>query len=762
MKTPPLSHTLHRQHLRVTGIVQGVGFRPFVYNLAQSLNLSGLVGNDNQGVFIEIEGDFTSIEHFLEMLAHHPPPLAHIESVSRTAQEPLGTTGFTIVHSQQQPDAHTLVSPDLCVCDDCLAELRNPADRRYGYPFINCTNCGPRLTIIRDLPYDRPLTTMAGFPMCADCQREYDDPTHRRFHAQPNACPVCGPRIWYVRDDTTDEQDAIHRVKEAFQQGKIIAIKGLGGFHLACDATNNSAIQTLRERKGRVDKPFAVMLRDLDAVRRYADVSASEEALLTSRQRPIVLLNRKEQTGLSPLVAPHNHAIGVMLPYTPLHHLLLDDTPLVMTSANYSGDPLVKDNDEAQQKLSHLADAFLLHNRDIQVRCDDSVVRVIQQQEIPLRRSRGYAPFPVHLPFPVKPILAVGGELKATFCVTNEQHAILSQHIGDMDNLETLHAFEDSVAHYLRLFRVQPEAVVCDLHPRYLSSGWAERYAESQRIPLIKVQHHHAHLAAVMAENGLGSTETVLGFCFDGTGYSPDHTIWGGEVLRTTYRDYQRLAYLKPIPLAGGDAAVKNPYRLALAYLWSSGLEWDEGLPCVQVVSAQEKRILRRQLERGINTVLTSSMGRLFDAIASLIGVRHSVTYEAQAAVELESRVDRSVRDTPYCFEWVESAGSLVLDPSPLLQSVIADLRANVPVGVMAARFHLAIADMIVQIGLHFRAKTGIDTIALSGGVFQNATLLEKTIQHLEAQHLKVIHHRIVPSNDGGIALGQAVLASVL
>lgn len=749
--------------LRVTGIVQGIGFRPFVYNLAQKYGLAGWVGNDNHGVFIEIEGVTYRLDQFLHDLKSNPPPLAHIETITQKNIPCQNSQAFIIKPSEYKQHAHTLVSPDLCICENCLVELNESANRRYHYPFINCTNCGPRLTIIQDLPYDRPLTTMADFPMCPECEAEYHDPTNRRFHAQPNACPACGPQVWYQTHTGKMDGDGISLAQQALHQGKIVAIKGLGGFHLACDATNATSVELLRTRKGRLAKPFALMMSDMTMVRRHAEVNREEESLLLSRERPIVLLQRKAGSNLADSIAPGNQAIGVMLPYTPLHYLLLADTPLVMTSANVSGEPLVKDNTEVLAKLSALADGFLLHNRDIEIRCDDSVVRVIKGEVLPIRRARGYAPFPVTLPFATKAVLAVGGELKATFCLTQDKHALLSQHIGDMENLETLHAFEQTVHHYEKLFHCKPEIMVCDQHPRYLSSRWAEQYASGHSIPLIKVQHHHAHIAAVMAENGLGGGETVLGFCFDGTGYGTDGTIWGGEVLTATYQDFTRSAYLKPMPLIGGDAAIKHPYRLALAQLWSAGLDWDEELACVAVASAQEKRIIRQQLERNINIIPTSSMGRLFDGISSLLGICHHAHYEAQAAIELEAHAQDDIAitpNTPYVFAYQASATGLIIDPRPVLTAIVADIVAQKPPTLMATYFHYAVADMILHVAQYFRTKHGEQRIALSGGVFQNAYLLKRVRQLLQENQFDVIVHRQVPPNDGGLALGQAVIAA--
>ncbi|MDM8530700.1 carbamoyltransferase HypF [Anaerolineales bacterium HSG25] len=834
-----------RHQYQITGVVQGVGFRPFVYGLATRYQLTGFVYNHSRGVTIEVEGQADSLADFKHALHHETPPLAHIEQVSTQVVPTQGDSRFTIRHSQADPTAHTLISPDMSVCADCLHESLDPTDRRQGYPFTNCTNCGPRFTIIQDIPYDRPQTTMSPFPMCPTCQAEYDDPRNRRFHAQPNACPVCGPQVeflWsnkksnekevqslFFVDDSIDGQSKlcttitpIQQTQHAILQGHIMAIKGLGGFHLACSASDDTAVQTLRQRKGRPDKPFAVMALDLETVKQFAHVDSAEARLLTSNARPIVLLRKRlvvmintykeentpcRRDDLSPHVAPNNPYIGVMLPYTPLHYLLLSQIPkadfqpeqvIVLTSGNYSNEPIITHNDAALERLSAIADGFLFHNRDIHVPCDDSVMRVFQGLDLPIRRSRGYAPFPVKLPLKLPPILAVGGELKATFCLTHDEHAFMSQHIGDMENLETLQAFEQAVSHFKALFRVEPTMIACDLHPSYLSSKWAKQKSselfESSELLLIKVQHHHAHLAAVMAEHGHDGSLPVIGFSFDGTGYGTDDTIWGGEVMLTDYQQFERVAHLQTMPLPGGDAAIKRPYRLALAYLWQAGLSWDERLPCVSACSEMERNIIKQQLERNLNTVQTSSMGRLFDAVAALLGVRQTVTYEGQAAIEMELLVDPAVQES-YSFEFMRVAGSASppslwegvrgradsdrpemssvrpngllgktsiirqINPTPVLQAIITDLHADLPISTITAKFHNAVADLILQLSLILRQETGLNQVALSGGVFQNVTLLTGALKRLQAHQFEVLTHQTVPPNDGGLALGQAIIA---
>lgn len=747
MSGPALTDNRIRQRLFVEGVVQGVGFRPCVYGLALRHHLSGFVGNNSEGVFIEIEGAAATLAAFVRDLRNNPPPLAHIEQITITEMDPSHENGFEIVQSQAQYGANTLISPDLCICDDCLQELQNPADRRYRYPFINCTNCGPRFTIIKDIPYDRLLTTMAAFPMCEACEAEYYDPLNRRFHAQPNACPDCGPQVNYIQGQQQMwRDDAIGHALEALHRGQVVAVKGLGGFHLACDASNDDAVNTLRDRKGRQGKPFAVMVRDVATARQIATVSDAEARLLTSRERPIVLLHKRDNT-LSENVTSGNPYVGVMLPYTPLHYLLVE-RPLVMTSANYSNEPIVKDNDEALAKLSDIADGFLLHDRDIHVHCDDSVIRVLDEVEYPVRRSRGYAPFPVKLPFNVSQVLAVGGELKSTFCLAKGDYAFMSQHIGDMENLETLRAFERAYQHMSTIFRVEPKTIVCDQHPRYLSTQWATRFAAEQDIPLVKVQHHHAHIAGVMAENGV--TGPVIGFSYDGTGYGDDGAIWGGEVIIADYMQYERVSHLPYMPLPGGDAAIKNPYRLALSYLWANGITWDDMLPPIMHATSTEKRVLRQQLERNVNVAQTSSMGRLFDVVAALIGVRQEVSYEAQAAIELEALA--TVTDQIYPFSSIKA----------LLTAIVGDLQIGRPVSCIAGKFHNTVAHHILQISQQIRERQGLNTVALSGGVFQNVTLLQQVRGLLNNHQFNILVHQQVPANDGGLALGQAVIASQL
>ncbi len=757
------------RRIHVSGVVQGVGFRPFIYTLALRYGLRGWVRNTSAGVEIEVEGTGEALDAFVAAIGREAPPLSRIETVTVEVIPANGYARFEIQHSQAVEGAYQPISPDVATCADCLAEVFDPTDRRYRYPFTNCTNCGPRFTIIQDIPYDRPQTTMAAFTMCPECQREYDDPLDRRFHAQPNACPVCGPRLELLRSPALDAPvgwdglpaDPIAATRALLRAGYIVAIKGLGGFHLACDATNARAVQTLRTRKGRAAKPFAVMMPDLDAIRTVCEVSAEAASVLQGAERPIVLLPLRPGGPIAPDVAPGLRELGVMLPYTPLHHLLLERAPdfpiaLVMTSGNYSEEPIATENEDALERLGPLADAFLLHNRAIHIRCDDSVVRAGQEGIVPLRRSRGYAPYPIPLPFDAPPLLAAGAELKNTFCLARDRYAFMSQHIGDLSNYEALRSYEHSIAHLELLFRVQPEVIAHDLHPDYLATRYALRRPERH----LAVQHHHAHLTSCLAEHKIPPDQPAIGVIFDGTGLGPDGAIWGGEVLIGGYGEYRRFAHLRYVPLPGGDAATLRPYRMALAHLWSAGLPWDDDLPPVRAASAQEKTILRQQLERRLNAPFTSSMGRLFDAVAALAGVLQEVTYEAQAAIWLEVAADPDERAAyPLVIQKAPAEG-FEIDPAPLLAALLRDLRAGVAVPRLSARFHRGVAQMIREVCELARAETGVETVVLSGGVFQNSTLLRAARQGLEQDGFTVLTHRLVPPNDGGLALGQAAIAA--
>lgn len=757
-----------RRRLRVCvhGVVQGVGFRPFVYTTAAALGLSGSVRNDSSGAIIEVEGDEHDIAAFLSALTQRPPPLAFIETIESQDIPVAGGTGFEIADTSRSGGGRTLASPDVAMCADCAAELRDPTNRRFRHAFVNCTNCGPRFTIIASLPYDRAATTMARFPMCVDCAREYADPRDRRFHAQPVCCPNCGPALWFRDHDgrSTPAEDGLQAARRLLRAGGVLAVKGVGGYHLACDAASDAAVAELRRRKCRGDKPFAVMTADLRGAREVGEVSDAEARVLTGPQRPIVLLARRPDAPVADAVAPHNPDLGVMLAYAPLHTLLFGlpgDEPaprsLVMTSGNLGGEPICFSDDDAVTRLAGLADGWLMHDREILVPCDDSVVRLVGPDQLPIRRSRGYAPLPVALPVDVPPTLAVGADLKNTLGVAEGKYAWLSQHIGDMDDLATLSAFDAAEAHLRALTGVDPDVVVADSHPGYRSTAWAHRNAGTRSVR--HVQHHHAHVAAVMAENGRNGTEEVLGFAFDGTGYGPDGAVWGGELLLADYKGYRRLAHLSYVPLAGGDTSVLRPYRMALAHLWAAGIPWDADLAPVRACPADELSVLHHQLETGLACAPTSSMGRLFDAVAALAGVRQTVAYEAQAAIELEG-ISRGIDAgaTSYAFTLDAEHGPTVIGAAPVLAGVIADVRAGTRPAVIGARFHRAVADLIVD--LAETNATLSHTVALSGGVFQNAILVQLTVPALRAKGFDVITHRLVPPNDGGIALGQLLVGN--
>jgi hydrogenase maturation protein HypF len=772
---------LERKKISVRGVVQGVGFRPFVYRLAHDHGLTGWVLNHSGGVEIEVEGGRQPLDDFVRALTEQAPPLARIVAVEVAGAPPAGYAGFEIRHSVAEEGRYQLISPDIATCADCRRELLDPADRRYRYPFTNCTNCGPRFTIIRDIPYDRPLTTMGAFVMCDQCQAEYDDPLDRRFHAQPNACPTCGPHVWLEEASRpgaclAEHDEALRQASWRLLSGQVLAIKGLGGFHLACDATQPPAVELLRRRKGRPAKPMAVMIATLDEVRHHCAVSPAEEALLTSQQAPIVLLRWREDSDIARQVAPNNGYLGVMLPYTPLHHVLLRDVgrPLVMTSGNLSEEPIAKDNDEARRRLGPLVDAFLLHNRDIYARYDDSVVMVVSHPDpgkgeaegpYPIRRSRGYAPFPIRLPFQTRPIVGVGPELKNTFCLARDDFAFLSPHIGDMENLETLEHFERSLALYQHLFRVEPQVIAHDLHPDYLSTGYATAHGQCPALP---IQHHEAHVAACLADNGWSPKEgPVIGVAWDGTGYGRDGHIWGGEFFAGDYRGFRRVAHLEYLPMPGGEAAIRHPWRLAVGYVYAltgAGLS----LPGVP---EQDAQIVSQQVARGLNAPLTSAAGRLFDAVAALAGVRHHVTYEAQAAIELEmlatdwaEGADPGVRPNGlevYSFELEEDGERLLVRLGRLLAGVRADLAQGKGVGEVGWRFHRTMAELIVAVceRLAGGAGAGTEAVALTGGCFQNRLLLSLAVPALEDAGFRVLLHQQTPCNDGCVSLGQVALA---
>ncbi len=763
---------VERHRFEVRGVVQGVGFRPFVHRLATELRLSGFVGNDAAKVFIEVQGRGDVIGVFAHRVRTDAPPLAVIESINDVAISVLavGHSGsiedvplFEIVASVQHAGAVTLVSPDVATCDECLAEMLDPADRRFGHPFITCTNCGPRFTIIRTLPYDRPNTTMSMFAMCRRCAQEYADPDDRRYHAQPIACHDCGPKLTYrsTPGGSVSGSQAVGAAQSALASGKILAIKGIGGFHLVCLATSDRAVGELRRRKGREDKPFAVMVADLAMAAQLATFAETERALLVSPARPIVLLRGRSDTPLSPAVAPDNPLIGVMLPYSPVHHLLFAASaevpslgPLVVTSGNHNGAPIAFRDADASDRLDHLVDGFLTHDRPIHLPCDDSVVRVVDGDLLPIRRSRGYAPLPVRFPAGGPDVLAVGGELKNTFCVASGDHAWMSQHIGDMANLDTVESFEQSVGQFCELYRIDPGIVVADAHPGYLTARWARtRFGPT----VLEAQHHHAHVAAVLAEHGRDPSADVIGIAFDGTGYGDDGTIWGGEILVADAGSYERFAHLRTVPLPGGDAAIRNPSRVALAHLWAADVDWDDGLAPVAAHTLVERNILLRQFETGFGCVPTSSMGRLFDAVSALIGLRQRVTYEAQAAIDLEVAAAGWLEQCPtYRF----AVAGADIDAGPVITAIARDALAGSGAGPIAAGFHLAVVALLVDVAEQVRAERHLDVVALTGGVFQNVMLVRLACAALADAGFEVLTHRLVPPNDGGLALGQAFIAA--
>lgn len=798
---------LNGARIAIKGVVQGVGFRPFVFTLARQLELTGWVRNTSAGVDIEVDGPAAAINAFVESLKNNAPPLARIDDLQVQSSPPQGFRDFEIVHSQPIEHAFQPISPDVCICPDCLKELLDPADRRYLYPFINCTNCGPRFTIIEDIPYDRPNTTMAGFPLCAQCASEYQDPLNRRFHAEPVACPLCGPQIWLElgaenpgsphprsQERTIETLAATQRLLRA---GKIVAIKGLGGFHLACDAQNPQAVTELRRRKLRVDKPFAVMMPDLQTVQEHCQLSEEETRLLESRPRPIVISPRRVSSTIAEMVAPGQETIGVMLPYTPLHYLLFTVMPgdeafapakaLVMTSGNLSEEPIATANDEARRRLGSLADAFLMHDRPIRTRCDDSVVRSFdvglpstrmeKQNNTPVsifffRRSRGYAPDAIRLPWATPEILATGAELKNTFCLTRQEYAFVSHHIGDLENYETLNAFEDGIQHYQQMFRIDPQIIAYDLHPNYLATRYALQRAEHGGLATCGVQHHHAHIAACMTDNHLAEERRVIGVSFDGTGFGEDACIWGGEFMICSFADFVRPYHLQYTPLPGGDKAIREPWRMALSWLHTAGIPWSDHLLPVRYLlenetnASQRLETLQRQIQSGLNAPQTSSVGRLFDAIAALVGLRQVVNYEAQAAIELETIADPDERGgyefliEPDLPQNGRSSQPGVFNPAPVFEAVLEDLHQGLGPERISARFHNGLAQLVCQVCQQLREQSGIRDVALSGGVWQNMKLLHETVRSLHAAGFTVLVHRQVPANDGGISLGQAAVAA--
>jgi hydrogenase maturation protein HypF len=763
-----------RKRIHVSGIVQGVGFRPYVYRLAGEHGLSGHIANNAAGVVIEIQGADAAVAEFVRELPANAPPLALITDLQVAEIACGGGAGFTILPSEKSESVRTLILPDIATCGDCLRELFDPTDRRYLYPFINCTNCGPRFTIIRGLPYDRPQTSMSVFPMCARCLAEYEDPRNRRFHAQPNACPDCGPRVELLdrSGHAIAAGDPIGAAVELLRGGSIVAIKGLGGFHLAADAANGAAVGLLRERKRRVDKPFAVMVADLAAAEQLCELTDEDRALLSGPRRPIVLAPRKASAGIADCVAPFQSTLGIFLPYTPLHHVLLRRSQLralVMTSGNLSEEPIAIANDEAIARLGQLADAFLVHNREILIRSDDSVVRRIGGRTRQLRRSRGYVPAPIFLHREYPAVLAAGGELKNTVCILKGRQAFLSQHIGDLENAEAFGFFRETIEHMQSILEIRPPLLAYDLHPDYFSTRWA---LAQTGVPAIGVQHHHAHIASCMAENHLDGQ--VIGIALDGTGYGTDGCVWGGEVLVADYAGFTRAAHLGYVPMPGGAAAIREPWRMAASYLAAHFGEKfaDAPIEFTRWLDRRKTNTLVKMMEEKINSPLTSSCGRLFDAVAALIGVRRSVNYEGQAAIELEAAMGDCGDAVVYPVEFRRSEASRDADgvapqdacweigTRPMFEAIVRDLEASVPVPVISRRFHNGIVEAFARAAELVRDQSALNRVCLSGGSFQNAFLLEHLTRRLAESGFDVYSQSEVPAGDGGLSLGQAVVAA--
>jgi hydrogenase maturation protein HypF len=757
-----------RSRFTVRGVVQGVGFRPFVYQLAVSLGLSGWVLNSSRGVVIEVEGESANLSEFGRRLVAEAPPLSQIHSLEAEQIPPIGEVGFAIRESREQDVPSPVIPADVAICSACAAEMDNPTDRRHNYPFINCTDCGPRFTIIEGIPYDRERTTMRVFTMCPQCRAEYQDPRTRRFHAEPNACPACGPHVWINSSPPAElsleaSLAAVHKAAELLRSGSIVAIKGLGGFHLACDARNSQAVARLRSRKRRAAKPFAVMCRDTDEVRRLCVVSTEEEKHLKSPQSPILLLRKRPNCELAPEVAPDNLYLGVMLPYTPLHRLLMKHSPptLVMTSGNLSEEPIAHDNDEARKRLSGIADEFLLHNRPILSPCDDSVARVFRGELCLIRRSRGFVPKSIPLPMDGPDILACGAEQKNTFCIARGGLAVLSQHIGDMENAETIDYFERAVRHFRNLFRANPDVVAHDMHPGYHSTTFARLHSESTGARLVAVQHHHAHIVSCMVEHGLEGP--VIGVAFDGTGYGTDGTVWGGEFLVVDYSSFQRFGRLRLVALPGSEAAIRRPHRMAYAHLLDTfGKEEAAKIASdlLADLSKEERQVVEIQIARGINSPTTSSAGRLFDAVSSLLGFRGEADYEGHPAVHLEMLAESDSEPTaplPYAVQHLDE--QFVIDTRPIIREVVLRIRAGQSPESIAAAFHATLAEAIADVCRRISEETGLNTVCLSGGCFQNALLLDKTINRLTEKGLTAYWQCAVPPNDGGLSLGQVAVA---
>lgn len=764
---------LKRVFVTVKGIVQGVGFRPFVYNLALNNNLKGWVNNNSEGVYIDIEGRDEDINNFIFKLKHTPPPLSKIESLGIENREIAYFKEFTIKESEKNLGKITLISPDIALCKDCEEDILNPKNKRYFYPFTNCTNCGPRFSIIKSIPYDRDKTTMESFKMCSDCRREYENPLNRRFHAQPNACGSCGPNIYvtdkngeklkiasnYIVNSSEYNEALINWVEKKLGEGSIFAIKGLTGFHLVCDGKNESAVALLRDRKRRPAKPFALIMKDMNVINRYCYVDSKEEEVLTGIRKPIVLVSKKNNL-LPEAIAPTQNTLGVMLPYTPLHKLLFQGNleVLIMTSANISGLPLEHDNNSALNNLSDLVDYYLMHNRDIHIPVDDSVTRVVQGEESIIRRARGYAPEPLRIKN-IKPILACGPNMKNTFAIAKEEFVFISPHNGDLENLETIDHYERNIKHFQAIFEFKPEFIACDLHPHYGST----RYAKSLNLPLVEIQHHHAHIVSCMVDNDY--KEPVIGVAFDGTGYGTDGRIWGGEFLICDEKNFNRIAHFDYIPMVGGDKAIVEPWRLAVSYLYATAKELgfkEEVIEKILLKIIGNKALtLLPIIKKNINTIENSSIGRLFDAVSAILGFNHNITYEGQAAIELENLLYHSDPCSSYYnFKIIKNDETFIIKPQGIIFDILKDIQSNTDKALISRKFHNTIVKIVHDICIKIRDIKNMNTVALSGGVFQNNYLWNKTIEILNNEGFKVLFHKKVPTNDGGIALGQIVIAN--
>ncbi|MEO0293001.1 MAG: carbamoyltransferase HypF [candidate division WOR-3 bacterium] len=756
-----------RRKIEIRGIVQGVGFRPAVYRLAKKHNIKGIIFNNTKGVVLDLEASSEELNAFLKDLRRNPPPLSRIDSVSFEELPLKKYLDFEIIESKEEEEKITLVSPDIAICNDCEREILDPKDRRYLYPFINCTNCGPRFTITKSLPYDRKNTTMNKFKMCERCEEEYNDPEDRRFHAQPNACGDCGPSLKLLMSNGEEiKEDPISKTIELLREGKIVAIKGLGGFHLACNAKDKKAIKILRERKRRPYKPFALMAKDICIIEKFAFVSNIEKELLESPEAPIVLLKKKENSLLPEEIAPLNNFLGFMLPYTPLHFILFQKSPLmevlVMTSGNKEDEPIAFDNEEAIKRLRDIADYFLIHNRDIWIQVDDSICKVIEKEPLIIRRSRGYAPAPIKSPFESKKrIIGFGAHKHNTFSISRGDEIFISHYVGETDNVETIKAFERGINHFIDFFDLQPDVAVVDLHPNYEATKFGRKWAEENKKPIIEVQHHHAHIASCLLDNKV--QEKVIGIAWDGTGYGTDGKIWGGEFLIADFTSYERRAHLKYIPLPGGEFAIKEPWRMGVTYLYKTFGDdfFNLNIEFVKKLDREKCRFIKKMIDRKLNTPETSSIGRLFDAVSAIIGIRDFITYQGQAAIELEM-IANEEEENEYAINIEKEGNFYIIDPLPIIRGIVEDIIRKISPNLISSRFHQSLVKMILKVSILLREETGINKVCLSGGVFQNTVLRGRVTKELKREGFEVFNHREIPPNDGGISSGQAIIGMKL